>query len=240
MTPTTRVPIRAGNLAGKVFWDPLLHTFAVTLDVFLDKPEQRYPPQYVRHGTRRAEFVTTDALLNHLRALGLAPDEESLVTVDRYGRVIAGAVGETEFVGITPGGRKGRGSTGAMARRLFLRTPVGDLLELNPRIDHVDHRVDWGNVFPATIDTARLMCEIAFLRRPGPDMETFALALTYEFLAEAGSDFSVSATGVCDWYLTDAAPWTTLDDHDRRSIRRRLGLGSEADRSPALERTTLD
>ena len=236
MTPTTRVPIRAGNLAGAVFWDPLLHTFAVTLDVFVDKPEQRYPPQYVRHGTRRAEFVTTDALLNHLRALGLPPDEESLVAVDRYGRVIAGAIGETEFVGITIGERPG----GAIARMLFLRTPVGDLLELNPRIAHVDHRFDWGSVVPGTIDTARLICEIAFLRRPGPDMEAFALALTYEFLAEAGSDFSVSATAVCDWYLTDAAPWTTLDDHDRRSIRARFGSRPEGDRSAALERTNLD
>ena len=221
MTPTTRVPIRAGHLHGAAFWDPHLHTFAVTLDVFTGCSNDgdgdvtatglgglHYPPRSIRHGTRCAEFVTADALLNHLRAVGLPPDEPTLAAVDRYGRVIADAVGETEFIGLTSGGRSGE----SPVRSLYLRTPVGHLLRLNPRIDHLDYRPDWGNVGPGTVETARLMCEVAFLRRPGPDLDAFALSLTYEFLSDAAADFSVSAGAICDWYLTDSEPWTTLDD----------------------------
>ncbi len=239
MTPTTRVPIRAGHLRGAAFWDPFLHTFAVTLDVFAPitpgvvggpsgtvgaKGGDRYPPSSVRHGTRCAEFVTADALLNHLRAVGLPPDEATLAAVDRYGRVIADAVGETEFVGLTTG----RSGGGPPDRLLLLRMPTGELLQLHPRIAHPDYRVDWGNVGAATVDTARLMCEIAFLRRPGPDLDAFALSLTYEFLHEADADFSVSAAAVCDWYLTDSEPWTTLAEDDLVAIRASLGSARSA------------
>jgi hypothetical protein len=107
---------------------------------------------------------------------------------------------------------------------LFVRTPAGELLQLNPRIAHADHRLDWGNVGAATIETARLICEMAFLRRPGSDMDAFALALTYEFLGDAPADFSVSATSVCDWFLTDTEPWTTLAGRQLESIRSAVGL----------------
>lgn len=228
MTPTTKVPISAGHLRGAAFWDPHLQTFAVTLDVFIGsgggaaigREDRHYPPPSIRHGTRCAEFVTSDALLNHLRAVGLPPDEATLAAVDRYGRVIADAVGETEFVGLTVGGVDGV----ATDRLLFLRTPVGNLLRLNPRIAHQDYRLDWGNVGSATVETARLMCEIAFLRRPGPDLDAFALSLTYELLNEAAADFSVSAGAICDWYLTDSEPWTTLEESQLRRIRASLAL----------------
>jgi len=239
MTPTTKVPIVAGNLRGSAFWDSRLHTFAVTLDVFDSDgatppfhptpchPTGCYPPPSIRHGTRFAEFVTSDALLNHLTGMGLAPDEKSLAAVDRYGRVIADALGETEFVGLT----MSRGTTTQPpGRRLFLRTPVEELLPLNPRIAHIDHRFDWGNVGPSTVDTARLMGEIAFVRRPGSELDAFALALTYEFLGDAADDFSVSASAVCDWYLTDSEPWTTIDVPALRAIRASLGLRSSAAR----------
>lgn len=221
MTPTTKVPINAGHLQGSAFWDARLHTFAVTLDVFhdLDGREQCYPPRSIRHGTRCAEFVTSDALLNHLAGIGLSPDEETLATVDRYGRAIAGAVGETEFVGLT---NRAEPNAGNRERHLYLRTPVGQLLQLNPRIAHADHRLDWGNVGPATVETARLMGEIAFLRRPGSDLDAFALALTYEFLGDAPDDFSLSAGAVCDWFVTDSEPWTSIDGDALRSIRATL------------------
>ena len=219
MTPTTTVPISAGHLRGSAFWDPHLHTFAATLDVF--PGEQRYPPPTVRVGTRCAEFITADALLNHLIGVGLRPDDETLAALDRYGRAIAEAVGETEFVGLTCAASS---PARPASRRLFLRTPVGALLQLNPRIDHLDHRLDWGNVGPAVVDTARLLCEIAFVRRPGADVDAFALALTHEFLRSAPDDFSVSASAVCDWYLTDSEPWTTIGEVELAAIRASLGL----------------
>jgi hypothetical protein len=237
MTPTTKVPIVAGHLRGSAFWDPRLHTFAVTLDVFESDeatppcpppecpPTRCYPPSSIRHGTRFAEFITSDALLNHLTGMGLSPDEQSLAAVDRYGRVIADALGETEFVGLTTSAGT---ATEPPVRRLFLRTPVGKLLPLNPRITHIDHRFDWGNVGPSTVDTARLIGEISFIRRPGSDLDAFALALTYEFLGDAADDFSVSASAVCDWYLTDSEPWTTIETSALPAIRASLGLRSSA------------
>lgn len=209
--------LRAGHLGGRALWDDRLQTFAAVLDVF--EHERSFPPPTVRFGTRTAEFVTSDALANHLIGVELAPDTESLTELCCLGQAVAEAVGHAELVGLD-------------GRRLYLRTPSGTLLGLRSRIDHDDYRHRWGDPGPATVETARLMCEVAWMRRPNPDVEAFALALTMEHLAAAEPDFSMAAATICDWFLTDAEPSTSLGPEDLAAIRRAVGLTVRPGRDP--------
>lgn len=218
MTIHSVVPVQAGQLCGRASWSPDLQSFAVDLEVF--DPGSTYPPPTIRIGTRCAEFVTVDALINHLVATGLPPDGESLGLLYRLGQLVVEVVGAAEVVGCTDSGGD---------RHLFVLTPDGTLLGVNPRLDHVDHRLQWGDSGPATIETARLVCDVAFVRRPGQDGEAFALALTHEFLATAGDDFSLGAVPLADWFLTDAALSTALAEVDIAEVRRRIGLERRPD-----------
>ena len=212
MTIHSSVPVQAGQLRGRGFWSSELQSFAVDLDVF--DPGSVYPPATVRIGTRCAEFVTVDALINHLVATGLAPDGESLALLYRLGQLVVDVVGAAELVGCTDDRRH---------RHLYVLTPNGTLLGVNPRLDHIDYRLHWGDAGSATIETARLLCDVAFVRRPGQDGEAFALALTHEFLAGAGDDFSVGAVALADWFLTDSVLSTALGEDEIAEIRRRVG-----------------
>lgn len=196
-------------------WDSTLQTFVAVLDLFKTPDgsvETPYPPPSVRHGTRFGEFVTFDSLINHLIALGLPPDSDTLANLYRLGELVAEVEGQPEFVGFTI----------ADTHRLFLRTPSGSMLEMYPRLGHPDHGLRWGDVHPTTVETARLLCQLAFVRQPGQDLETFALALTHEYLRLVGRDFSLSATATCDWFLTDSPPSTTLSATDVARLRAEL------------------
>lgn len=211
------VPLLAGRFPGTALWDDERQTFAALLEVF-PPTASAYPPSVVRHGVRTADFVTTDALANHLIAAGLAPNEESLLALCDLGQATVERVGDAECIGLTdPDG----------TRRLVLRTPGALLLDINPRLSHVDHACSWGDAGPATVETARLLCEVAWVRAPALDLDAFALALTYEFLANTGPRFSVGCTSLCDWFLTDAPLTTTLTETDLDRIHHRL-VGSGA------------
>lgn len=227
----TDTPLHAGRLRGRALWDEHLQTFAAVLDVFdgchvaagpstrpaqpADPAHPAYPPPSVRIGTRCAEFATVDALVNHLVAIGLAPSGDDLGPLYRLGQLVADALGEPELVGLTDHTGSGR---------LYLVTPDRTVLGVNPRFAHADHQPTWGHTGRGTIETARLICEAAFLRRPGQDAEAFALALTYEFLATADRDFSLSAVSLADWFLTDSPLSTALGRRERNQLRVRVGL----------------
>lgn len=219
------VEISAGGLDGLAFWDDRLQTFVASLGVFpLASPGAgtlaHYPPTAVRHGTRFAQFITSDALANHLVSIGLTPDPVSLQALCGLGQGVSSAIGDAEFVGFTVAGA---------GRHLYLRTPSGVMLGMRPRFDHPDHGLCWGDTSEATVETARLLAETAWVRPPAADIEIFALALTYEHLSTVGADFSLSAPAVCDWFLTDSAPNTTLDAQDRSLLRLQAGFTMRQD-----------
>jgi hypothetical protein len=213
MTVIQSVSIRPGHLLGSASWDSRLQTYVASLRLF--DPRQPYPPPSARHGIRTGEFVTVDALANHLAGIGLELDDASRAELVRLSQHIAATEGETEIVGLTdPFG----------GRHLFVVTPSRLMLRLNPRIDHRDYRLNWGDAGPATVETARLICEQVWVRAPAHDFDTFALAFTMEHLALVGPDFAFSAATLCDWYLTDSGLRTTLSEDDLAALRRRLGL----------------
>ena len=247
---TNSVTVNLGRLTGVVYWDQARQTYAALLRLFdhspidshpIDShpiashpagsrlagwdpagPGSGYPPSWARYGLRTAEFLTPDALMNHLVALQLEPDDRSLVAVSWLARHVAEIEGEPELVGLVAD--DGR-------RRLWLSTPSGRLVELNPRLDHDDHRFAWGDAGPAAIETARVICEQAFLRRPHADVECFALTLAYEHLSEIDGDFSIGLNALCDWFLTDAELTTSLGPDDLDRIRHQLGLSASPARS---------
>ena len=216
MWATTRsVSIRAGELDGFAYWDPVLQTYAATFTVF--DHDRAYPPPRRRFGRRWGEFVTVDALAGRLGATGLVVGSDSLIALDELARAVEGDGGGTELVGLVD--QMGR-------RRLYLVPPDGSVTEIHPVIDHPDHWFHWGDASDPTVATARAIVDRTF-GRPGPDeLETFALTLTVEYLALVTADFSISASSLADWYLTDAALTTTLSAADRARIRRAVDLGS--------------
>ncbi len=226
MPPPVRIV--AGELDGHAFWDEQCQTFAVSLDVFErgvapahDGPPSAFMPSTVRHGTRFAQFITTDSLANHLAAVGLGLDAASLQALCHLGREVSCRLGDAEFVGFTAPG---------IRHHLYLKTPAGVMVAMRPTLDHPDHDLRWGDTSEATVETARLLCEQAWVRPPAADIEIFALALTHEYLALVDSDFSLNAPAVCDWFLTDSPPSTMLDADDRSLLRMQAGFTMRQDR----------
>jgi hypothetical protein len=210
MTDISSVPITAGHLHGSAGWDSHIQSYVALLHLF-DR-QQAYPPPVAQHGVRTGEFLTPEALTNHLAGIGLEVDAATRAELDDLAGQVAAAEGEAEIVGLTDlwGGR-----------HLLAVTPARLALRLNPRLEHRDYRLDWGDTGPCSVETARLICEQVWVRAPALDIDTFALAFTHEVLSTAGSDFSFSATSLCDWYLTDAEPRTSLDMGDLATLRRR-------------------
>lgn len=223
MSFRSSIPIRVGNLGGRAGWDPSLQSFTATLEVFPNGAP--FPSSATRIGTRRAEFITCDALVNHLIGVGLSPDAETLERFCGLGAEVAEGSGEPEVIGL---------GAGRARRALVLRLPNGELLGVNPRFDHPDFEFRWGDHSEATIETARAICELAWVRRPDADIDAFALGLTFEFLSTVGSDFSLSAVAVCDWFLTDSSLSTTLDADVVEAIGRSIDRGPRRDRAPSL------
>ncbi len=228
-SPRPAIPILAGQLDGRAAWDDARQSFTAELDVFARPGAARasgrsnYPPPVTTIGTRYAEFLTTDALVNHLIGIGLSPDQESLERLCQLGLEVADEVGEPEIVGIC---------TAEGSRLLLLRVPSGDVVTIGPRLDHPDHRFCWGDASPATIETARAICELAWVRGPDADIDAFALALTHEFLATVGPVFSISVVAAGEWFLTDAPLTTTLGPGVMAPLVARCsaGIGTRVDR----------
>jgi len=209
------VPLHAGHLTGTATWDLSLQTYVAELQVF--NHVSHYPPNSIRHGLRTAEFITIDALTNHLGALGLGIDWPSAAKLDDLARWVGAFDGHPEFVGLT-------GDNGE--QMLYLLTPSKIAIPIGPRLAHSDYGHQWGDTSPATLETARVLCGVAWARQSSLDSESFALALTYEVLAEAGPDFSIDANSLCDWLLADTPIATGLSQADRNDLRDQMGLGA--------------
>ncbi|MFV0524722.1 MAG: hypothetical protein ACK5RL_09510 [Acidimicrobiales bacterium] len=213
MVPT--VPVSAGRLRGLATFDRTLQTYTVRFELFPGAFDgAAYPPARRRYGTRAAEFITTDALIGHLLAVGLSPCPASLGMLDELGAAVGASIGRAEVIGLT----------GPRRRHLLVVTPGRLVVEVSPRMVHRDHRHHWGDDGPATLETARLIAEHTWGRRSMADVETFALALTLEVLAGAGSRFSLDAAGLGDWFLADAPVSTSLRADDLDQVARVLGL----------------
>lgn len=213
MAYNNSVPISMGRLSGVAYWDRTRQTYAALLRLFGD--DASYPPSWARFGVRTGEFITPDALVNHLETIGLEADDDSLMALQVLSRQVARAEGGPELVGLVGADRR---------RHLFVLTPSKRLLAVNPRLGHDDYRLSWGDTSPATVETGRLICEQALIRRPAHDVESFALTLTYELLSEVEGDFSLDVNALCDWFLTDSELATALTGADLDQIRLRAGL----------------
>lgn len=216
MDTTFSVSIKAGELTGRATWCGARQTYGAELRLFDTRlGDSQFPPSQVRFGHRMAEFITTDILTGSLAARGLAIDPACHDNIDELNRVVTATHGEAEIVGLTSEGG---------GRLLFILTPARILVPINPRVDHADHALAWGDTGQATIETARLIGEQVWARSPGPELEHFALSLTHELLQDLGDDFAVGADSICGWYLTDAETSSLLGPADLLSLRRRVGL----------------
>lgn len=226
---SSSVPIRAGHLDGSAFWDPQLQSYGAQLRLFdsLDDslhdapngsacdPSHLYPPPFTRYGTRQGEFVTVDALTNHLTGVGLALDGQSLTSLQDLVQRVERRWGHSEIVGLTALEPR---------YRLFLVHPNRNAVELHPPIDHPDYGFGWGRDGSSTEETARTIVDRSFGRTGLEEGATFALTLAVEFLSSVSGDFSLNVNSLCDWYLAEAPLVTHYAEADRRSLRRRLGL----------------
>lgn len=220
-----QVPIRAGQLNGSAFWDTRLQSYGAKLRLFDSLHDSGpdvardsahlYPPPFTRCGARQGELVTVDALTNHLTGMGLAPDAQSLTSLQDLVQMVERRWGHSEIVGLT--GRE-------QGYRLFLVHPDRNAVELNPSMDHPDHGFAWGHGGQSTELTARTIVERSFGRTGLEEGATFALTLAVEFLCSVVGDFSLNVNSLCDWYLADAPLVTHYGEADRRSLRRRLRL----------------
>ncbi len=210
-------------------WCAGRQTYGAELRLF-DAPlgDGQFPPAEVRYGYRWAEFITTDVLSGALANRGLIIDPDDRDHLDELRRVVTTTHGVAELVGLT-------GAAGD--RVLFILTPARLLVPINPRLDHPDHRLGWGDTTSTTIETARLIGEQVWARSPGPELEHFALSLTHELLRALPDDFAVSADSICEWYLADAEPSSSLGPVDLALLRRRAGF--EAVKRPGARTTTV-
>ncbi|MCP4223733.1 MAG: hypothetical protein GY773_10360 [Actinomycetia bacterium] len=208
------ISIRAGSLDGKVFWDHGLQSYVALLQLF--DHLGTYPPPVKRFGTRLAEFVTVDAVANHLQGAGLALDSSSLEALQTLRHEVSSRDGSAEIVGITDdqGGR-----------HLLLLTPSRLRLRLQPTVDHPAYAFCWGDDGPTTIETARIICERVLVRSSVEDLDIFALTLTVDYLAGIEGDFSLDVDGLCDWYLADSPLSTGLGPVDLLALARDLDSG---------------
>jgi len=218
MRTTAVVSIQAGHLEGKVFWDRGLQSYVALLRLF--DHLGTYPPPTKRLGHRPAEFITVDALCNHLTGCGLTPDSASLGAMQELAINVGDQEGRAEVAGLVDA--DGR-------RRLFVVTPSRLALPILPVIDHPAYDFQWGDNGPTTVETARSICERVFVRSPAQDIETFALALTLEYLCEVEGDFSFGADALCDWYLTDSPLSTELGPLELLTLRRRADVDGGVD-----------
>ena len=195
------VGITAGNLPGVAGWDATLETFYCDVELF-GPSFGEWPPKRVRYGSRVAEWSTVDALMGHMSAVGLGLDSASAGDLFDLGRAVASAVGEPEIAGVVGWGDR---------NRLVVVTPSRRSIEINPRFAHREYRLGWGDCGPATLDTARLIAGHVLGNCSAVDAEMFALGLTTEVLQHVEDSFSLSMASLCDWWLVDAEPRTSLN-----------------------------
>lgn len=222
------VSIRAGHLEGVASWAPDLQSYTVDLAVF--ETGRTYPPPSVRHGSRHAEFVTVDALANHLVAVGLGCDAESLDSLHALARMTHDRWGHSEILGFVTSDGGGR---------LFLRSPDRTVVELSPSIGHRDHGFRWGRADGSAQGVAEAVAQQAFGQAEHDELHTFALTLRVEFFDEQAGDFSLNTSSLCDWFLADSTLVTTIGETERAMIRRGLSadLGPPASRALATTRS---
>jgi hypothetical protein len=197
------------QVTGTVSWDHGLQSFVARLQLF--DHDGSYPPPVARFGTRVAEFVTVDALANHLRGMGFGLDAPSLDALQELRAEVVDGDGGAEIVGILDDWGD---------RHLFLLTPSGLTLRLQPTVDHPAYAFTWGDDGPSTMETARAICEQILVRSSADDIDVFALTLTVEYLAGVQGDFSLDANGLCDWYLADTPLRTRLNPIDLLGLHR--------------------
>ena len=179
----------------------MLETFYCEVELF-GASMGEWPPSRKRYGVRLVEWVTVDALLAHMEAIGLGLDPESAADFFELGRVVSETVGECEVAGVIDA---------AGVHRLFVVTPSRQTVEINPQFAHRDYRFGWGDLGSATLDVARIIGERVLGSCGAVEAEMFALGLASEVLQSVDGSFSLSIASLCDWWLVDAEPHTSLD-----------------------------
>lgn len=208
MEPYLTTSITAGGLPGRLFWSVERSTFGVSLDLFGGDVATA---QRFEVGTRFAEFITVDRLLNQLELCGRPLADPSREVAMELRHRISRTFGDAELIGLTmPAGP-----------RLLVVLPDGSWREVRPELDDPGHRFGWGRRGPASVATARALVRQARSAGWGPHEEMLMLAVA-QLLDEAGPDFAVSANALCDWYLVDVEPSMELDQRRADAVRWRV------------------
>lgn len=150
-------------------------------------------------GARPGEFVTVDALVNHMRSVGLRPSRASVEPLVDLREMATAQHGDSKFVGITePGG----------GQRLFLSLPGGQQIPVRSTLDAPGYAHRWGANWlvsgaVSTLDTARVILRLAWSSQLDSQTEFAALALSKMEPLDQPAGFSLNANSVCDWFLLD-------------------------------------
>jgi len=179
---------------------------------WLCDPSDDVLPAGIRLGTRVAEFITVDALSNHLEHLGMGLEAYSWTRLIEWRDVVAATFGEVIIVGRrtstwwpepgVPSGVDDRPHE--PGSRLGLRLPPGEVLPVRPFIGHRDHGFDWGIQGSGTVRTARAVVRLAWSDLPGRRADAIAHELAVAILADVVGGFELAANSVADWIATEA------------------------------------
>ena len=169
-------------------------------------------PEWVTIGTRVAEFVTVDVLVDRLQRLGLGLDRRSrhrLIDLrsrieHHWGEVfVCGQVDE-----LPEGHELGR------PFHLSLCLPDRRRLPVLPPLGHRDHRFGWGRPDGSTLRTSRAIVDTVWSDRRDAEIRSVVAELALVFLADVRGDFAWSAGRLADWIATgdaDPAPFLPAD-----------------------------
>ncbi len=226
---TFSIPLTIGASEGWARWERPLQTYAVALRLFDPEPggvaaaADRGAP-VARFGTRRGEFLTPDALVHTLSGRGLVVGPAARAAIDTLACSVEETEGSARLVGVTD--RVG-------TRRLFCLPPDDGAVELLPQFAHPDHRFHWGERSPAVYETAVVAVRTALGPLTPTELDTAALALMVELLADVDEGFELELPRLCAWFLADDDLSATSGPIEERTLRRLLGSGAPI-RSPSV------
>ncbi len=188
-------PISVGPFSAEFCWNSHLQTYQVSIALI-----EQMVSCNVTYGSRFAEFITPDSLLNYLRARGYEVGSTSVEKIFDLRDKVSSCESVPELIGY----RTDKGHT------LFIATPSGQYLQILPLMQHNDYKFSWGDTSVRTIETARRIHTLLWNESTVESSETFALSFVYEYLKSCEEVFSLSLHSICDWYASDAALQTSL------------------------------
>ncbi len=176
-----------------LMWRDELQTFGAIATNVATPPTGQQNPQIL--GTRFAEFPTVRALGDGLARAGFVLDRELAVNLEQLQQETYDTVGETHFVGVRPNNEP----------MLVMVTPDNRLAALDGRDVLSVDGPNWGYGGNGPAEAAEQMLRMSVGETAAMDLSR-TRAFMGEVVAGLPREFSMSASGVSEWFTTGQHP----------------------------------